>query len=130
MHSSKPILLPRPSYIVGYLFIARGLDIPSIKTVVNYDVARDIDTHTHRVGRTGRAGEKGTAYTLITASKDIDFCAHLVRNLEGANQRVPSDVIDLALKVCMFATSCGKALLQLYWKYRGYDFLCSVFSLM
>ena len=36
---------------------ARGLDIPHIKTVVNYDVARDIDTHTHRVGRTGRAGK-------------------------------------------------------------------------
>lgn len=36
---------------------ARGLDIPHIKTVVNYDVARDIDTHTHRIGRTGRAGE-------------------------------------------------------------------------
>lgn len=35
---------------------ARGLDIPHIRTVVNYDVARDIDTHTHRVGRTGRAG--------------------------------------------------------------------------
>jgi ATP-dependent RNA helicase DDX42 len=36
---------------------ARGLDIPSIKTVVNYDVARDIDTHIHRIGRTGRAGK-------------------------------------------------------------------------
>ncbi|CAB3984381.1 ATP-dependent RNA helicase DDX42 [Paramuricea clavata] len=35
---------------------ARGLDIPSIKTVINYDVARDITTHTHRIGRTGRAG--------------------------------------------------------------------------
>ena len=32
---------------------ARGLDIPHIKTVINYDVARDIDTHTHRIGRTG-----------------------------------------------------------------------------
>lgn len=30
---------------------ARGLDIPSIKNVVNFDVARDIDTHTHRIGR-------------------------------------------------------------------------------
>ena len=38
-------------------FLARGLDIPQIKTVVNYDVARDITTHTHRIGRTGRAGE-------------------------------------------------------------------------
>ena len=36
--------------------LARGLDIPSIKTVINYDVARDITTHTHRIGRTGRAG--------------------------------------------------------------------------
>lgn len=45
---------------------ARGLDIKSVKTVVNYDIARDIDSHVHRIGRTGRAGEKGTAYTLIT----------------------------------------------------------------
>ena len=37
-------------------FIARGLDIPLIKTVINYDVAKTIDTHTHRIGRTGRAG--------------------------------------------------------------------------
>lgn len=59
---------------------ARGLDIPSIKTVVNYDVARDIDTHTHRVGRTGRAGEKGFAFTLIT-EKDKEFAGALVRNL-------------------------------------------------
>ena len=45
--------------IVFHLSSARGLDIPSIKTVVNYDVARDIDTHTHRIGRTGRAGKTG-----------------------------------------------------------------------
>lgn len=36
------------------------------RTVVNYDIARDIDTHTHRIGRTGRAGEKGTAYVSIS----------------------------------------------------------------
>ena len=38
------------------MFVARGLDIPHIRTVINFDIARDIDTHTHRVGRTGRAG--------------------------------------------------------------------------
>lgn len=74
---------------------ARGLDIPSIRTVVNYDVARDIDTHTHRIGRTGRAGTKGKAFTLVTP-KDKDFCGHLVRNLEAANQDVPPELIDLA----------------------------------
>ncbi|UZO02005.1 uncharacterized protein OCT59_020508 [Rhizophagus irregularis] len=35
---------------------ARGLDIKAVKTVVNYDIARDIDSHVHRIGRTGRAG--------------------------------------------------------------------------
>ena len=46
---------------------ARGLDIKSIKSVVNYDAAKDIDTHVHRVGRTGRAGDReGVAHTLVT----------------------------------------------------------------
>jgi hypothetical protein len=39
---------------------------------------RDIDTHTHRVGRTGRAGVKGTAYTLVTTT-DKEFAGHIVR---------------------------------------------------
>lgn len=41
------------SILVATDVAARGLDIPHIRTVVNYDVARDIDTHTHRIGRTG-----------------------------------------------------------------------------
>lgn len=80
------------------------MDIPTIKTVVNYDVARDIDTHTHRIGRTGRAGEKGTAYTLVT-SKDKEFCPHLVRNLESANQNVPEELLNLALQIGWFKNS-------------------------
>lgn len=84
--------------------VARGLDIPHIKTVVNYDVARDIDTHTHRIGRTGRAGEKGTAYTLVT-EKDKEFAGHLVRNLEGANQEVPKSLMDLAMQSAWFRKS-------------------------
>ncbi|XP_025093401.1 LOW QUALITY PROTEIN: ATP-dependent RNA helicase DDX42-like [Pomacea canaliculata] len=80
---------------------ARGLDIPHIRTVINYDVARDIDTHTHRIGRTGRAGEKGYAYTLIT-DKDKEFAPLLVRNLEGANQYAPPALLDLAMQCPWF----------------------------
>ena len=63
IHSFKKQEFP---ILVATDVAARGLDIPHIRNVVNFDVARDIDTHTHRVGRTGRAGIKGTAYTLVT----------------------------------------------------------------
>ncbi|CAO1308156.1 unnamed protein product [Diamesa serratosioi] len=91
---------------------SRGLDIPHIKNVINYDMARDIDTHTHRIGRTGRAGGKGTAYTLIT-NKDKEMVGHLVRNLEGANQIVPADLMVLAMqsswfRKARFSTGKGK----------------------
>ena len=45
---------------------ARGLDIVALPLVLSYDVAHDPDTHTHRIGRTGRAGQTGLAITLCT----------------------------------------------------------------
>lgn len=50
---------------------ARGLDIPHIRTVVNYDVARDIDTHTHRVGRTVRSFEKKIDFFSISNKTNL-----------------------------------------------------------
>ncbi|VDK46951.1 unnamed protein product [Anisakis simplex] len=85
---------------------ARGLDIPEIRTVINFDLARDIDTHVHRIGRTGRAGEKGFAYTLVTEA-DKEMAGHLVRNLESVNQQVPDALLQLALKSSWFRSSRG-----------------------
>lgn len=77
---------------------ARGLDIKSIKSVVNFDIARDMDMHVHRIGRTGRAGDKdGTAYTLIT-TKEARFAGELVNSLIAAGQNVPMELMDLAMK--------------------------------
>jgi ATP-independent RNA helicase DbpA len=45
---------------------ARGLDVEDLGVVVNYDVPNDADTYVHRIGRTGRAGKRGTALTLCT----------------------------------------------------------------
>jgi len=83
---------------------ARGLDISHIRTVINYDVARDIDTHIHRVGRTGRAGSKGDAYTLVT-DKDREFAGHLVKNLESSNQEVTHELMKLAMQSHTFRKS-------------------------
>ncbi len=45
---------------------ARGLDIKDMPVVINYDMAQSADVHLHRIGRTGRAGGKGLAWTLCT----------------------------------------------------------------
>ncbi|MHA6206150.1 ATP-dependent RNA helicase DbpA [Dyella soli] len=54
------------SILVATDVAARGLDIAALPLVVSYDIAHDPDTHTHRIGRTGRAGEDGLAITLVT----------------------------------------------------------------
>jgi superfamily II DNA/RNA helicase len=46
---------------------ARGLDIPDVTHVINYDVPQTYDTYVHRIGRTGRSGKKGTALTFVGA---------------------------------------------------------------
>ncbi|KAJ8748263.1 hypothetical protein K2173_000835 [Erythroxylum novogranatense] len=77
---------------------ARGLDIKSIKSVVNFDIAKDMDMHVHRIGRTGRAGDKdGIAYTLIT-QKEARFAGELVNSLIAAGQNVSTELMDLAMK--------------------------------
>jgi ATP-dependent RNA helicase RhlE len=45
---------------------ARGIDVDGIRMVVNFDVPNDAETYVHRVGRTARAGERGTALTLLS----------------------------------------------------------------
>jgi len=52
--------------LVGTDVAARGLDIPEVSHVINYDVPPDADSYVHRIGRTGRAGQSGEALTLVT----------------------------------------------------------------
>jgi len=52
--------------LVGTDVAARGLDIPDVSHVINYDVPPDAESYVHRIGRTGRAGQSGEAVTLVT----------------------------------------------------------------
>ncbi|MBU3013239.1 ATP-dependent RNA helicase DbpA [Poseidonibacter lekithochrous] len=51
---------------------SRGLHIDDIDLVINYDIARDVETHTHRIGRTARAGKGGLAISLYSNYEDED----------------------------------------------------------
>lgn len=51
---------------------SRGLDIPSVELVVNFDVPRNPDDYVHRVGRTARAGRKGESVTLV-GQRDVSL---------------------------------------------------------
>lgn len=53
---------------------SRGLDIPEVEVVINWDVPRDPADYVHRVGRTARAGKKGTSITFVTEG-DVDLVA-------------------------------------------------------
>lgn len=88
---------------------SRGLDIPDVELVINYDVPREPDNYIHRVGRTARAGRKGEAVTFV-GQRDVELIlaieARVGRNMieyeeEGVN--VETRVIRDALK------SVGKA---------------------
>lgn len=57
----------RIQFLVATDVAARGLDVEGVTHVFNYDIPEDVDSYIHRIGRTGRAKEKGTAYTLVTA---------------------------------------------------------------
>ena len=68
---------------------ARGLDVPRITHVINYDIPHDIEAYIHRIGRTGRAGRNGTAITFVTARE-----TRLLRAIERAT-RSPVEWLDV-----------------------------------
>jgi len=59
-------------FLVATDVAARGLDVEGVTHVYNYDIPHDVESYVHRIGRTGRAGGTGVAYTLVTP-KDLDF---------------------------------------------------------
>lgn len=65
---------------------ARGLDVPGVSHVFNYDVPHHAEDYVHRIGRTGRAGRTGTAYTFATAA-EADNLAEVEKLIKHAIPR-------------------------------------------
>ena len=72
---------------------ARGIDIPGVTHVIQYNVPKDIEAYTHRIGRTGRAGQTGLA-TLLLSDTETEIMYDLRALLEKGNQRVPPELRD------------------------------------
>jgi ATP-dependent RNA helicase RhlE len=62
---------------------ARGIDIVQLPVVVNFDLPRSAVDYTHRIGRTGRAGESGIAVSFVTAESEAHF--RLIEKRNGVN---------------------------------------------
>ena len=70
---------------------SRGLDLPEISHVINFDMPEDVDTYVHRVGRTARAGRPGTAITFV-GQHDIEVFDQLRKALGPRLKRHPLNI--------------------------------------
>ncbi|KAL2917916.1 DEAD-box ATP-dependent RNA helicase [Polyrhizophydium stewartii] len=75
--------------LVATAVAARGLDIPNVTHVINFDLPTEIDDYVHRIGRTGRAGNIGKATSFFNMKQNRGIVKELVEILHEANQEVP-----------------------------------------
>jgi ATP-dependent RNA helicase DDX46/PRP5 len=81
--------------LVATSVAARGLDVKDLRLVINYDTPNHLEDYVHRVGRTGRAGNKGTAVTFISEEEER-FAPDLVKAMTDARRAVPADLREMA----------------------------------
>ena len=101
------------SILIATDVAARGLDIPGVQTVVNFDPAKNMDAHVHRVGRAGRLQkdgsnhQRGAAYTLLT-ERDANFAMSLVEAFEREGREVSLELTALSQKSNRYGGGRGK----------------------
>lgn len=70
----------------------RGIDVPDVSLVINFNMATNIESYTHRIGRTGRAGKSGVAITFL-GNEDTDVMYDLKQMLQKSSiSRVPEEL--------------------------------------
>merc|ERR1719376_195264 len=83
--------------LVATAVAARGLDIPHVKHVINFDLPSDIAEYVHRIGRTGRCGNLGVATTFFN-EKNRNLIREMVEILTEAKQEVPKWLESMAIE--------------------------------
>ncbi|KAK4951850.1 DEAD-box ATP-dependent RNA helicase [Elasticomyces elasticus] len=93
--------------LVATAVAARGLDIPNVKHVVNYDLPTDIDDYVHRIGRTGRAGNTGISTAFFNRG-NRGVVRDLIDLLKEANQEIPAFLETIARESSGFGGGGGR----------------------
>ncbi|CAL1414561.1 unnamed protein product [Linum trigynum] len=86
---------------------SRGLDIPNVSHVINFDLPKDIDDYVHRIGRTGRAGKSGLA-TAFFSDQNMSLAKPLVELMKESNQEVPPWLNEYAKNSSNIYTGGGR----------------------
>ncbi|ELP87354.1 DEAD box ATP-dependent RNA helicase, putative [Entamoeba invadens IP1] len=73
---------------------ARGIDVKGLELVINYDCPNHMEDYVHRVGRTGRAGQRGKAITFITKEEDM-YSDDIVKALTLSGGRISKELSEL-----------------------------------
>lgn len=81
--------------LVATAVAARGLDIPHVKHVINFDLPSDVEEYVHRIGRTGRMGNLGLATSFLN-DKNRNLVRDLVELISESKQEVPSWLENMA----------------------------------
>ena len=81
--------------LVATDLISRGLDIPSVTHVINFDSPDSIEDYIHRCGRTGRFGREGTVTTFLTL--ECKIAKELRELLESTNSAIPNELCDFKM---------------------------------
>jgi ATP-dependent RNA helicase DDX3X len=81
---------------------SRGLDIPNVTQVVNYDLPTNIDDYVHRIGRTGRAGNTGSALSFVNEKN-----SGIIRELRDLLDENEQDVPPWLNQMCQYSRGGG-----------------------
>lgn len=80
-------------FLISTEIASRGIDIPNVNTIINFDIPENPQSYIHRVGRTGRAGRAGSAFTLITP-RDVVFADSIKRHFLLCGIEPPDELIE------------------------------------